>query len=252
MHSTPPFCAVEKFFAALPRVEFSFFNAICLIFCRFYAKIGTMEDLKYILAENLAKYRKAANLTQAELAEKINYSDKAVSKWERAGGMPDVDVLKQIADLYGVTVDTLLTKSDKPVKLKRKVNLLTRTNVIICSVLLVWLLATAIFVFSLLAVPELDRIWLAFVYAVPVSCIVLLVFNCIWGKTWLSILIITGLIFSLAAAIFITVPFNNSWLLFIFCIPLELLNIIYFSLRIKNKKKTPLLPPEKEEKDSGE
>ena len=60
-----------------------------------------MDDLKNILAENLIKYRKAANLTQAELAEKINYSDKAVSKWERAAGMPDVDVLKQIADLFG-------------------------------------------------------------------------------------------------------------------------------------------------------
>lgn len=196
-----------------------------------------MEDLRTVLAENLVKYRKAANLTQAELAEKINYSDKAVSKWERAGGMPDVDVLKQIADLYGVTVDTLLTKSDKPVKIKRKINLLTRTNVIVCSVLLVWLIATAVFVFTLLAMPHLERMWLAFIYAVPVSCIVLLVYNCIWGKTYLSILIITALIFSIAAAIFITVPFTNSWLLFIFCIPLELLNIIYFSLRIKNNKK---------------
>ncbi len=203
-----------------------------------------MDDLKNILAENLVKYRKAANLTQAELAEKINYSDKAVSKWERAGGMPDVDVLKQIADLYGVTVDAMLTKSDKPIRLKRKINLLTRTNVIICSVLLVWLLATAVFVFTLLAVPSLQRMWLSFIYAVPVSCIVLLVYNCIWGKTYLSILIITALIFSIAASIYITVPFNNSWLLFIFCIPLELLNVIYFSLRMKNR-----LKPEKKDPD---
>ena len=196
-----------------------------------------MEDLKNVLAENLIKYRKAANLTQAELAEKINYSDKAVSKWERAAGMPDVDVLKQIADLFGVTVDDMLTKSDKPARVKRKINLLTRTNVTICSVLLVWLVATAIFVFTLLAAPEIKNMWLAFVYAVPASCIVLLVFNCIWGKPFLSIVIITGLIFSLAAAIYVTVPFRNSWLLFIFCIPLELLNIIYFSLMIKNKSK---------------
>ena len=196
-----------------------------------------MEDLKNVLAENLIKYRKAANLTQAELAEKINYSDKAVSKWERAAGMPDVDVLKQIADLFGVTVDDMLTKSDKPARVKRKINLLTRTNVTICSVLLVWLVATAIFVFTLLAAPEIKNMWLAFVYAVPASCIVLLVFNCIWGKPFLSIVIITGLIFSLAAAIYVTVPFRNSWLLFIFFIPLELLNIIYFSLMIKNKSK---------------
>lgn len=196
-----------------------------------------MDDLKNILAENLIKYRKAANLTQAELAEKINYSDKAVSKWERAAGMPDVDVLKQIADLFGVTVDDMLKKTDAPVKIKHKINLLTRTNVTICSVLLVWLVATAVYVFTLLAAPEIPNMWLAFVYAVPASCIVLLVFNCIWGKTFISIIIITALIFSLAAAIFLTVPFRNSWLLFIFCIPLELLNIIYFSLKIKNKSK---------------
>ena len=40
-------------------------------------------DIKLNLAENLVKYRKHFNLTQAELAEKLNYSDKAVSKWER-------------------------------------------------------------------------------------------------------------------------------------------------------------------------
>lgn len=155
----------------------------------------------------------------------------------KSRGHADVDVLKQIADLFGVTVDDMLTKSDKPARVKRKINLLTRTNVTICSVLLVWLVATAIFVFTLLAAPEIKNMWLAFVYAVPASCIVLLVFNCIWGKPFLSIVIITGLIFSLAAAIYVTVPFRNSWLLFIFCIPLELLNIIYFSLMIKNKSK---------------
>lgn len=208
-----------------------------------------MDDLKSILAENLIKYRKAANLTQAELAEKINYSDKAVSKWERAAGMPDVDVLKQIADLFGVTVDDMLKKTDAPVKVKHKINLLTRTNVTICSVLLVWLVATAIFVFTKLIAPEIESMWLAFVYAVPASCIVLLVFNCIWGKTYLSIIIITGLIFSLAASIFVTVPFKNSWLLFIFCIPLELLNIIYFSLKIKNKE-NPEKVFEKKENDT--
>ena len=93
-----------------------------------------MEDLKIIFAQNLIMLRKQMQLTQIELAEKINYSDKAVSKWERAGGMPDVDVLKQIADLYGVTVDTLLTKSDKPVKLKRKVNL----HALLCESILTW------------------------------------------------------------------------------------------------------------------
>ena len=64
-----------------------------------------MEELKKIIAKNLVTYRKQAHLTQAELAEKVGYSDKNVSKWERAEGVPDVLVLHQLAELYGVTVN---------------------------------------------------------------------------------------------------------------------------------------------------
>lgn len=67
-----------------------------------------MEDLKRIIADNIAELRKAVPLTQAELAEKLNYSDKAVSKWERGESIPDVIVLKQIAGIFGVSVDYLL------------------------------------------------------------------------------------------------------------------------------------------------
>ena len=68
-------------------------------------KIVGMEELKKIIAKNLVTYRKQAHLTQAELAEKLGYSDKNVSKWERAEGVPDVLVLHQLAELYGVTVN---------------------------------------------------------------------------------------------------------------------------------------------------
>ena len=71
-----------------------------------------MEDIKFILARNLTAYRKANNLTQLELAEKLNYSDKAVSKWERAESVPDIGVLKQIATLYNITIDDLVKDKD--------------------------------------------------------------------------------------------------------------------------------------------
>ena len=59
-----------------------------------------MTDLKPIFAENLAVLRKKKGWTQLELAERLNYSDKAVSKWERGESLPDVTILKQIADLF--------------------------------------------------------------------------------------------------------------------------------------------------------
>ena len=67
-----------------------------------------MEDLKPIIAKNITVLRQNAKMTQFDLAEKLNYSDKAISKWERAEAIPDVSVLKSIADLFGVTVDYLL------------------------------------------------------------------------------------------------------------------------------------------------
>ena len=66
------------------------------------------EQLKNRIAKNLTFYRENAGQTQLELAEKLNYSDKSISKWERGEGIPGVFVLTQIAQLYGVTVNDLL------------------------------------------------------------------------------------------------------------------------------------------------
>ena len=67
-----------------------------------------MDQLKLIVAQNITDLRRKNNMTQAELAEKLNYSDKAISKWERGESLPDVTVLKSIADIFHVTVDYLL------------------------------------------------------------------------------------------------------------------------------------------------
>ena len=71
-----------------------------------------MSDIKAIIAKNITALRQNHKMTQIELAEKLNYSDKAVSKWERGESVPDISVLKQIADLFGVTVDYLLGRQD--------------------------------------------------------------------------------------------------------------------------------------------
>ena len=64
----------------------------------------TEERLKKNIAKNLSSLRKSAGLTQAELGEKLTYSDKSISKWERGDGLPDLLVLDKLAELYGVTV----------------------------------------------------------------------------------------------------------------------------------------------------
>ena len=73
-----------------------------------------LSELKLISASNIIKLRTEAGLTQAELGEKLNYSDKTISKWERGEAIPDAYVLTQMAEIFGVSVDYLLGLTDEP------------------------------------------------------------------------------------------------------------------------------------------
>ena len=101
------------------------------------------NDFKLIVAKNLIKFRKANGLTQLELAEKLNYSDKAVSKWERGESLPDVYMLQIIADMFGITLNDLVSENTEVVKPKGKFN---KNIVMALSVGLVWLVAVVLFV----------------------------------------------------------------------------------------------------------
>ncbi len=64
-------------------------------------------------ANKLLRYRKMHSLSQEQLAEKIGVSRQAVSKWERAEASPDTDNLILLAKIYGITIDELITGSEK-------------------------------------------------------------------------------------------------------------------------------------------
>ena len=66
------------------------------------------EKLKKQIGANIASYRKRMRLTQVRLAEKLNYSDKAISKWERGESIPDVLILMQLAEQFEIGVSDLL------------------------------------------------------------------------------------------------------------------------------------------------
>ena len=160
-----------------------------------------MEDIKPIIAKNITALRQNAKLTQIELAERLNYSDKAVSKWERAESIPDITVLKAIADMFGVPLDYLVRENsdvspvpeevqDAPVK-NRKRKVITAL-----SILLVWLVAALVFmVLDMVGIPK-QLHYLAFAYAVPASMIVWLVMNSIWFSRRTNYLIISLLMWT--------------------------------------------------------
>ena len=72
-----------------------------------------MVDLKLVIASNIIRLRTEAGMTQSELGAKLNYSDKSISKWERAESLPDANVLKQMSEIFGVSMDYLFSTNDE-------------------------------------------------------------------------------------------------------------------------------------------
>ena len=137
------------------------------------------ENLVEVIAENLIYYRKKAQLTQSELASKLNYSDKSISKWERAEGVPDIHILVQLAKLYGLTVNDFVSKKKKEKIANR---FFSRVLITLIAVALVWFIATTLYLtlelFHNVESPLIGH-WMTFVYAIPVSFIVLIIFTSI-------------------------------------------------------------------------
>ena len=208
------------------------------------------EKLKYQLGANIANFRKQNGLTQAGLAEKLNYSDKAVSKWERGESMPDVLTLVQLAELFGVSVDDLLVdpnrlpehngavvgKMEKAVEktLKRKAD---KNSIMGLSSILVWFVALLIFV--IVSSLGIEKSWVAFFYAIPVNAIVLLSLRSAWhdfrwNKSLISI-IVWGSLLSIYMSLLLFVNVN-VWKIFLLGVPGQIAVFFWFRLFRKQPK----------------
>lgn len=166
-----------------------------------------MEDIKNIIVKNISTLRQMNKMTQMELGEKLNYSDKAVSKWERGESMPDISVLVEIAQIFGVTLDSLVRAEN----IKRAVNeckseeiKYNRRAISYISESLVFLIAIFAFIITTLIIQKTTFQWLYLVYALPIDLIVKLVFNSVWFNPRRNYLIISALMWSILAAIHIT------------------------------------------------
>lgn len=166
-----------------------------------------MEEIKNIVAKNITELRLLNNMTQMELAEKLNYSDKTISKWERAESSPDISVLVEIADLFGVTLDYLVRSEniDEAVKEnKQKETRYNRRVIVYISESVAWIVAMFAFIITSLVLGKSSFQWLYFVYALPIVLIIKLVFNSIWFNPRHNYFIISALLWSILAAIHIT------------------------------------------------
>lgn len=211
------------------------------------------EKLKYQIGANIAAYRKRAGLTQAGLAEKLNYSDKAVSKWERGESVPDVLTLSLLAEQFQITVNDLLVdfnalpgnpgKLEKAMAqvsekaLKRKAN----KNVILAlSTTLVWFVALLVFVVMSSFELTDPYSWLIFFFAVPANAIVLLSLRSAWHDfRWNKALISTivwGFIVTIHVSVMVVLKYN-FWKIYLLGIPGQIAIFLWFRMFRPAKEK---------------
>lgn len=166
-----------------------------------------MDNVKSNVAKNITELRILNNMTQMELAEKLNYSDKTISKWERGDSSPDISVLVEIADLFGVTLDYLVGSENTEQTVKEEKTAKKNYNRRAISYIaesVGWIVALFAFIITSLILKETTFQWLYFVYALPVVIIVKLILNSIWFNPRHNYLIISALVWSILATIHIT------------------------------------------------
>lgn len=198
------------------------------------------EEIRHTIASNLSFYRKLNNMTQAQVADLLSYSDKAISKWERGEAAPDIYILTAFAEIYHVSVNDLLSekKLKKLPSSRRNHFLITSLSVGLC-----WLIATIVFV-ALLWIGN-GSTWLSrwsympYIYAIPASFIVTLVFNKIWGRRKWSVILVSGIIWGVGLALERSTSgyMEGAWLFYIICIPIEILTLLWYLIVRKGNSK---------------
>ena len=198
-----------------------------------------MEDLKQIVAKNITELRTAQNLTQAELGEKLNYSDKSISKWERGEAIPDVRVLKEMGGIFGVTVDYLICSHDgeePPAADSMEMLKRSYSTDMITLVCVAGIFCIALLVFVLLWIILGKQYWVSFAIAVPPAVMTWLILNSIWRHGKHNFIIISLLVISIIGMLYLMLLPYNLWQLFLLLIPAELLVFLSFQIKIRRKK----------------
>ena len=216
------------------------------------------RELKLIVAQNIYYLRTINHLTQYELGQKLNYSDKAISKWERGDGLPDALVLLQMSRLFDVTVDYILTEhkeQDKKVEAAPQ----SKVKKMITLIAIVGVYSLALLAYVMLAFAEIYH-WQIFIYAVPVCAIVSIVFASVWNKGKGVFVFASILVWSILATVYFAITSaigyeNMLWMIFLIGIPIQIIVFLAFGIKITvtfNKNNLPSLLKKGKKKNDDE
>ena len=209
-----------------------------------------MEDFTTFrkqVANNLSYYRKKCGMTQSMVAEKLNYSDKAISKWERGDGIPDAYVLCSLADIYGVSIDVLLSTTKEQlaaepeieeIATEKALNKKHKYIAILSCGLALFVTVLVYVVLSLVFKTNTEYLYVL-LWGIPAASIVALVFNCIWGKRYNNTYIESILIWTISICTVLTIEhyvhIPNAWLLLLLPFSFQLLIILWNNMKAMGK-----------------
>ena len=211
-------------------------------YCCYEAKTN-MKELSEIISENLIFLRKKSGMTQLEFGEKFSYTDKTVSRWENGSIVPSVDILKQIADYYGVTIDYLVNEHHSARELNISLNksVSTKNKAIFIGLMnsVVLMIAVVIFLAGYSKLGTLDyhvnSYWVAFLWSVPIGCFITAFFTNRWfgNKKWTYIYISIAVWFILLSAFFTFYYENKYWFIFFIGVPIQIAIILLMNLNTR-------------------
>ena len=191
------------------------------------------NNVKQTIAKNLVELRRRNRFTQQELAQRLNYSDKAISRWEHAETLPDIETLCKVCDIYGVKFEYLLqveqpTGGKNPYIVKK--NSPNKLIISMLAVMIVWLLACVLFASADTFGGK--NLWILFIWALPVSGVVLWVLNKMWGTKLFSAIISSFTAWTLILSVYLQFLAYNIWMLFIVGVPIQVLIVLVASLGV--------------------
>ena len=191
-----------------------------------------LHEIKHNVAQNIYYLRTINNMTQSELGERLNYSDKAISKWERAEGLPDAYVLHKIGEMFGVSVDYLLnehTEQDRHVESKP----IRDIKRLISSIVLWGIIAVALLIIVVLYLSTGSIFWQIAVFSLPITFIVQIVLACVWNGGKGTFIFVSLLVWSILGTVYVACLKYNIWSIFLIGIPAQIIVFLCYRINIK-------------------
>jgi len=194
-----------------------------------------MENLREIIATNIINLRKAKNWTQVELARRINFSDKAVSRWEKGEVMPDIETIQRLSEVFDVPMTAIIEKQknqQQETKTKPTKQEVLSQIFLVCEI---WTILSVAYAY--LNISSGLNVWKIFLWGVPATVLLLYIVNLRHKHNVSSFVYGTIFIWTFTACLFIQMIHLHAWFFFILGIPIQGMLVVRYLVKHEQRKR---------------